>query len=318
MFNWFENLGHQITRIDTALLSNEFAACYVVASNREYALIETGTHNTVQWILRYLEQHNIAFSQVKYVIPTHVHLDHAGGAGGLMQALPNATLLIHPRGARHMIHPEKLKAGAVAVYGEAEFAKHYGDVIPIEENRVMPMEDESTVTLGNRTFTFYDTPGHAKHHFCVHDSESQGIFTGDTFGIAYPTLSTKQGPFIFPTTTPVQFDPVALKKSIQRLVGLHPKVMYLTHYGPIKNPAQFEAELLEQIDDFVENALRINNAVSEGKKEEALKAFMADYLIDRALKKGCDKTPQQIQQALLMDIELNSQGLLVWLNQKAQ
>ena len=141
-FQPYADLGQHITRIDTALMRDGLAACYLLQGGDEYVIIETGTHNTVPIILALLEQREIEREQVKFVIPTHLHLDHAGGVGGLMQALPVATLLIHPRGARHMIDPSKLKAGAIAVYGEDAFAKTYGDVIPVQADRVREMNEE--------------------------------------------------------------------------------------------------------------------------------------------------------------------------------
>src|SRR5690606_19586880 len=161
----------------------------------------------VALILQLLEQRQIAREQVRYVIPTHVHLDHAGGVGGLMQLLPSATLLIHPRGARHMIDPAKLKAGAIAVYGEQQFAKIYGEVIAVDAPRVREMPDAARVQLVSCTLPFYDTPGHAYRRFSVHALQSVAIFPGDTFVLAYPALASAKGPFIFPTTPPVQFDP---------------------------------------------------------------------------------------------------------------
>lgn len=212
-FPVYQDLGHDITRIDSAMLREELAACYLLRGASanggadEYAIIETGTHKTVPIILALLEQRGVRRDQVRYVIPTHVHLDHAGGVGGLMQALPEATLLVHPAGARHMIDPGRLKAGAMAVYGEDAFTEIYGDIVPVAAERVRAMADGTSAAVGDRQLVFYDTPGHARHHFCVHDPQSRGIFTGDTFGLAYPRLHTHRGPFIFPTTTPVQFDP---------------------------------------------------------------------------------------------------------------
>ncbi|WP_303761393.1 MBL fold metallo-hydrolase [Alcanivorax jadensis] len=309
----YQDIGHQITRIDTAMVHEGLAACYLLQAGDACAIIETGTHNTVPIILALLDARGIQRSQVKYVIPTHVHLDHAGGVGGLMQALPEATLLVHPRGARHMIDPAKLKAGATAVYGEAMFAKIYGDVIPVEENRVRIMEDGDQALVGDRKLVFYDTPGHARHHFCVYDPTSQGIFTGDTFGLSYPPLTTDKGPFICPTTTPVQFDPPALKASIRKLLALDPQRLYLTHYGMVENPQPLGERLLTMVDDYVtlaENVAPTSDADAQGK---ALMAAMGDYLFRCAREHGCDMSDEQLQAVLGLDIQLNSKGLAVWL-----
>ncbi len=313
----YEDIDNGIVCIDSGLMANDFAACYVVESNNDYAIIETGTHNTVALLMDYLAQKQIQPQQVKYVIPTHVHLDHAGGAGGLMQVLPEATLLIHPRGARHMIDPAKLKAGAIAVYGEEEFARTYGDVIPIEESRIQIMEDKSSVDLNGRNLVFYDTPGHARHHFCIYDETSNGVFTGDTCGIAYPPLQTENGPFVFPTTTPVQFDPQAMKESISRLMQLKPQYFYLTHFGRIDVSAERVQSLLARIDVFAEKALEISKTFEKEQWQQELQKFLKQYLIQKSKDHGCLQSEEELQRLLAMDIQLNSQGLNVWLNSRS-
>ncbi len=312
-FQEYHPLPFGITRIDTAMVHEELAACYLMEAGDECAIIETGTHNTVPIILALLEQKGIAPSAVKYVIPTHVHLDHAGGVGGLMQSLPAATLLIHPRGARHMIDPSKLKAGATAVYGEVKFAEIYGDVIPVDEGRVRVMQDGDSVLLADRELRFYDTPGHARHHFCVYDPLSKGIFTGDTFGLSYPVLTTDKGPFILPTTTPVQFEPEALKTSIQRLLDLQPERIYLTHYDMVENPRPLGERLIPMVDDYVAMAKQVAANNDPDDLQEALEVAMGEYLFRKAREHGVTMSDADLQQTLGMDIRLNCQGLAFWL-----
>jgi glyoxylase-like metal-dependent hydrolase (beta-lactamase superfamily II) len=313
MSSLYEDLGHGITRIDTGMIQPELAACYLLESDSEYALIETGTQHTVPIIMALLASRNIDPLQLRYVIPTHVHLDHAGGVGGLMQQLPNATLLIHPRGARHMIEPDKLRAGAVAVYGEQHFREIYGDIIPVAATRVREMQDAEQMKLGRRTLVFYDTPGHARHHFCVHDLQSNGIFSGDTFGLAYPVLTSDKGPFMLPTTTPVQFEPEALKHSIQRLLALKPDCFYLTHYGKVGNPQPLGQQLITQIDAYVAIAQDARQHASDADLEQAIIQRLTTYTLARARVHGCRQTDGQLQQIIAMDMRLNAQGLVVWL-----
>lgn len=312
-FQTYLDLGHNIIRIDTGMIKEEMAACYLVEDNQEFALIETGTHHTVPIVMKLLAQRDIQPDQVKYVIPTHVHLDHAGGVGSFMQELTKATLLIHPKGARHMISPGKLKAGTIAVYGEETFSRIYGDVIPVDESRVQIQEDASEVMLGNRKLVFYDTPGHANHHFCVYDPQSNGIFTGDTFGLAFPALTTEKGPFILPTTTPVQFDPEALKQSIQRLLDLKPDTMYLTHYGPVSNPSQLAESLFEQIDYYAKLGAEMEAAVAPHELENQLISALTDYTLARIREHGCQQDDETLRAQISMDMRLNAQGIIVWL-----
>lgn len=308
-----QDIGHGITRIDTGLIRPGMAACYVMQHQDEVAIIETGTLHTVPTLLNFLDRNGIGYEQVRYVIPTHVHLDHAGGVGGLMQKLPNATLVVHPRGARHMISPEKLKAGSLAVYGEAAFARMYGDIIPVDEHRVMAAKDNTQVDLGGRTLNFLDTPGHAWHHFCVHDPLSCGIFTGDTFGIAYPELGTAASPFIMPTTTPVQFEPDELKVSIQRLMSLTPERMYLTHYGMVTSPDKLAGPLLEQIDDYVNIATQYRDSTDQ---ETEIAEALTQYTLQRLRAHHGELDETAALKILTMDMRLNAQGLVVWLSRQ--
>ncbi|MEM1412828.1 MAG: MBL fold metallo-hydrolase, partial [Pseudomonadota bacterium] len=183
-----------VVAVDTGYHRTALAACYLVETEGGVAVVETGTNDTVPRVLRALEQRGHTPEDVRYVIVTHVHLDHAGGAGSLMAACPNATFLVHPRGARHMIDPSKLEASVRQVYGDEIFDRDYGTLVPIPEERTRIVQDGETIALGDRPLTFIDTPGHARHHFCVWDEATRGWFTGDTFGLSYRELDTRQGP----------------------------------------------------------------------------------------------------------------------------
>ena len=212
----FDDLGDGILCIDTGLYRHGLAACYLIRERERLALVDTGTAHTVPRLLELIAARGLSPEQVKYVIPTHVHLDHAGGAGALMAACPNARLVIHPKGVTHMIDPAKLTAGASAVYGEEAFARDFGELIPIEGERVIPATDGMELDLAGRSLTFIDTPGHANHHGCLFDTRGRGFFTGDTFGISYRELDTENGPFLFAPTTPVAFDPEAWLESVKK------------------------------------------------------------------------------------------------------
>ncbi|MGR6873317.1 MBL fold metallo-hydrolase [Pseudomonas sp. HK3] len=311
-----KHLGWGIYLLDTAYQRPQMAACYVMVRDGELAIIETGTKDTVPLIFEFLSEQGFDTHAIKYVMPTHVHLDHAGGAGLLMQALPHAQLVIHPQGARHMIDPSKLQAGATAVYGEAMFAQTYGDLLPIDPSQILMVEDGQTLKLGNSTLIFLDTPGHARHHYCIHDALSAGFFTGDTFGLAYQELSSEKGPFIFPTTTPVQFDPEALKASIKRLLSYEPKRMFLTHYAMVENPQKLGERLIKLVDKFVEIALHIKQnlpkeAWLQGLNKELLSLLLADLSEHKTSLQA-----HEYAQVIASDVLLNAQGLEVWLSRK--
>jgi len=307
-------LDFNIVQIDTGLMGPNIVACYLIEgkdndNNAEYAIIETGNYETTDRLINYFKQQNIPKESIRYVIPTHVHLDHAGGASSLMEALPDATLVMHPKGARHMIDPSKLIAGATVVYGEAFFKKMYGDIKPVAEHRVIIAEDNTTLMLGNRELLFRDTPGHANHHFCIWDETSRGWFTGDTFGLAYPSLDSEQGHFLFPTSSPVQFDPKQLISSIELMMDKEPKYMYLTHFGRIVVEQKHRSDLIQHINDYV----NIIESLPEDKRTaEHIETLLTDYTIKALAKHGCKLIQEDIDKAIRLDIKLNSQGLVIW------
>lgn len=309
------DLGHGITLIDSGMHRPGLAACYMIKAGEEAVFIETGTANTVPGMLATLEANDMTPAQVRYVIPTHVHLDHAGGAGLLMQQCPNAELVIHPRGAPHMIDPSRLVAGATAVYGEEEMQRVYGEIPPVDEDRVLIRNDGDTLAFdnGSRSLLFLDTPGHARHHFCVYDDTSRGFFAGDTFGLSYREFDTDRGAFIMPTSTPVQFEPEAWLDSIDRLLGYEPQVMYLTHYGKV-DEVQRLADKLKQ--DIINYAKLAREHASAAERHEHLKQALLDYTLDSLKRHGCRLEAAACRELLEMDMELNTQGLEVWLDRQ--
>jgi glyoxylase-like metal-dependent hydrolase (beta-lactamase superfamily II) len=302
-----------IHAVDTGFHRPRFDAAYLMVEQDRAAFIDTGTNHAVPRLLASLEAAGLAPDAVDYVIPTHVHLDHAGGAGLLMQHLPKATLVVHPRGARHLIDPRALSAGARAVYGDAEFERSYGEIVGVDASRVITTTDEMRLDLAGRQLLFLDTPGHARHHHCIWDERSRGWFTGDTFGLSYREFDTSRGAWMLLTTTPVQFEPDALQGSVRRLLSYAPERIYLTHFGCVGDVPRLGASLLEQIDEMV----RIGNEHrDDADRHEALKRSLAARYLQRAREHGCELADERILELLAMDIELNAQGLAIWLDRK--
>ena len=305
------NHGDGITAIDTALLRPLFDASHLVVDNGRAAFVDCGVNASVPLLLAALEQENIDPGDVDYVFLTHVHLDHAGGAGLLMQSLPNANAVLHPRGAPHMIDPAKLIRGAQAVYGEAEYFRQYGDIEAIPEARVIVAEDGQDFTFGNRTFTSVYTEGHARHHHCFHDAASGSVFTGDSFGLSYRELDTEKGAFIYPTTTPVHFDPPEAHKAIDRIMGFSPKQLFLTHYSTIAELDRLSVDLHKRIDDFVDLVTR---HADEEDRTAKVHESMYDYFIDELTEHGFADGEAAIREIVGKDVELNTMGLEFWLD----
>ena len=300
-----------ITCIDTMYVQPGRAACYLMIHKDRAAFIDTGTAHTVPYLLETLKLKNIPPEAVEFVIPTHVHLDHAGGAGVLMDKLPNAQLVIHPYGARHIINPAKLIMGATEVYGAEKFRHSFGEIRAVDEQRVITAEDNTTLELASRTLTFIDTPGHARHHFCVYDEMSEGFFTGDTFGLSYREMDDENGAFIMPTTTPVQFDPDAWQDSLTRLLDYHPENMYVTHFGRVTEVERLALELRQDINCYADIARQHSQAHDRGTK---ITASLTEYLQQRLRDRNNSKDAEMLTDFLKDDLELNAAGLEVWLD----
>ena len=305
-----QSLADGVFVIDTGFYRPLFDASFLLVEDGHAAFIDTGTNFAVPRLLAALADLGLAPAAVDYVIPTHVHLDHAGGAGLLMQSLPNATLLVHPRGARHMIDPQALYQGALAVYGQAEMDRAYGSLVAVPAERVQATADGMTVALAGRPLLFIDTPGHARHHHCIWDERSRGWFAGDTFGLSYRDFDTAQGAWVMPTSSPVQFEPEPLRQSIQRLLAREPAWLYLTHYGRVGDARRLAGLLFEQIDAMVALAQAQRSAPE---RHAALEAGLNQLCRDQLQRHGLPDIDTGLA-ALALDIELNAQGLGIWLD----
>jgi len=302
------NIADGISVIDSGYFSKDFAAIYILRQGNEVAIIETGNKYSATNVQKALEMDGLSFSDVSYIIPTHVHLDHAGGAGELMNRCQNAQLIVHPRGARHMIDPSKLIAGAIAVYGEANYKKLYGEIMPIDSSRVIEADDNFILDFEGRELKFIDTPGHARHHFCIWDEMTGSMFTGDTFGVSYREFDKGNEVYIFPSTSPVQFDPEALIKSIEKLITYRPKRVCLTHFSAIDPTNKVVDQLIDGI-HFVSSLAK--EYASHREAEEIIQDEMMSYFLKGIKKIGNDDL-EFCRDRLKLDVEINTQGLIYW------
>ena len=304
-------LEYGISAIDTDYLRPLFDASHLIVQDGHGAFVDTGINHSVSLLLDALGRQNIDTADVDYVFLTHVHLDHAGGAGSLMQHLPNAQAVIHPRGAAHMIDPAKLVAGAEAVYGKDRCREMYGEPVPIAADRILVVDDGQTVEFQGRPLQCIFTEGHARHHYCLSDPSSKGIFTGDSFGVSYRELDTAKGEFIFPTTTPIHFDPPEAHKAIDRLMALEPEALYLTHYSRVTDLPRLADDMHQRIDDFVAIATRHAN---DNNRTEAMHESMFSYFVEQLDAHGFRADEERIHAILDMDVELNTMGIEHWLD----
>jgi len=294
--------------IDCEYVMPRLAASYLREEGGEVAFIEANTTHSVPRLLAALKQEGLAPEAVKYVIVTHVHLDHAGGASALMRACPNATLLAHPRAARHLIDPTRLVASARHVYGDEAFEKLYGTIEAIDASKVQALDDGATVTLGGATFQFIHTRGHANHHFVVHDQLQEVVFTGDAFGLVYPALQRAQR-FAYPSTSPTDFDGPAAIASIKRIVELKPRAVALTHFGKFEDVQVIADQLIRWLElstRLAEQGAKSGDEV--GTLEQRFK-WALDQEFELAASRSGLKLTDADRQLIRFDSELNGQGL---------
>lgn len=303
-------LDDGIVAIDTEYTRPLLDASHLIVEGGRAAFVDTGVNSSVPLLLDALLQQDLDVGDVDYVFLTHVHLDHAGGAGRLMQQLPNASCVVHRYGAPHMIDPAKLVAGAEAVYGKERMVEMYGSIEPIDERRVFIPDDEQWFELHGRALQTINTEGHARHHYVLNDPQSRGVFTGDSFGVSYRELDTARGEIVFPTSTPVQFDPAEAHKAVDRIMACEPQQLYLTHYSRVRNLDRLAAEMHEGIDAYVAMAREHQH---EENRIESLRTTMFEYCVQRLAAHGYSGDRETMHSVLDIDVDLNSQGLEVWL-----
>lgn len=304
-------LNDGIVAIDTEYVRLLHDASHLIVEKGRAAYVDTGVNSGVPLLLDALAQQDLDVADVDYVFLTHVHLDHAGGAGRLMRHLPNAMCVVHPYGARHMVDPTKLIMGTEAVYGKAKTEKMYGRIEAIDEGRIVIPEDEQWFALNGRPLQTIFTEGHARHHYILNDPRSKGVFTGDSFGVSYREHDTAKGEIVFPTTTPVQFDPTEAHKAVDRIMACDPEQLYLTHYSRVQNLDRLVTQMHEGIDAYVVLAREHEH---ENNRSEALRASLAAYYEQRLSDHGYSGDRESTELLLGNDVDLNAQGLEVWLD----
>ena len=304
------HLNDGITAVDTEYSRPLQDASHLIVQGGRAAFVDTGTNASVPLLIDALHQQDLDVADVDYVFLTHIHLDHAGGAGLLMQELPNAYCVVHPRGVAHMIDPTRLVAGTEAVYGVEQTREMYGEIQAIDESRCVVPDNEQWFDLNGRNMQALFTEGHALHHYCLNDPTSRGVFTGDSFGVSYRELDTAAGALIFPTSTPTHFDPVAAHAAVDRIMDCKPEQLYLTHYSRVWDLDRLAAAMHVGIDAYTEIAMASKDADDP---QAVIQPAMANYLKTLAREHGFKGDDDALQSILEIDIVLNTKGLFSWL-----
>ncbi|KMN45018.1 MBL fold metallo-hydrolase [Bacillus sp. LK2] len=313
-----EQLSSHLYLIDDYdLQHNERTGTYVLLGD-DITLIETCAAPSLPYILDGLQQLHIDLHDVKNIIVTHVHLDHAGAAGLMMEKCPNATLFVHPRGARHMIDPTKLILGAKAVYKE-DFDKLFDPILPIKEERVHIVQNGDTLIISeDQTLTFYDTPGHAKHHISIHDSKTNGIFTGDTIGIYYRELADFGVELYLPSTSPSQFQPDAMIASKNHIQSMNVDTIYFGHYGASSHVTEVYNQLEHWLPIFVETGTDVfekNKDFDEATK--TLKSLLMEKVSSHLTKLDVPSN-HTVYNILHLDLEISAMGIIDYLTKQVK
>ncbi len=303
---------HGISAIDSGYHRPMLDAIHLLIEGDRAAIIDTGTNHSVPLVLAALRRKGLRPEQVDYVILTHIHLDHAGGAGLFMREFPNARLTVHPRGARHMADPGRLVAGTVAVYGAEATRRMYGDILPVPAARILETPHAVAIRFAGRELQFLDTPGHARHHVAIRDTRSGHVFAGDVFGLSYREMDQDGRQFIIPTTSPVQFDPGPYHRSIDLILGLKPQAVYVTHYSQIRDIQTQGAALHRLVDAHAELGLREKDAGTA--RPGRLRAGVRRIVLEEARRWGSRLPDARILDIYSNDVELNAQGLGFWLD----
>ena len=306
----------KLTTIDGDYVMPQLAAAYLRVQGDEAAFIETSTSQAAPRLLTALAAAGLAPEQVKWVIVTHVHLDHAGGASAIMKECPQATLLAHPRATRHLIDPSRLVASARQVYGAELFDRLYGVIEPIAAERVRPMEDGSSVELGGAPLQFLHTRGHANHHFVVVDPVRSTVFTGDTFGLVYPQLQRARR-LAYPSTSPTDFDAASAHESVDRVLGLGVNSACLTHFGEVSDLGEVAGQLHRWLDL---SGQLLDEAAAAGGDAASLEARIRPRLeqaMEQAAVAAGLSLTEADRQLIAFDLALNAQGLAVVATKRA-
>ena len=298
-----------IQAVDTVMCGREQVTSAYLVEAREPALIETGPTTSVPAVLEGLSRLGIGSEDLAHIIVTHIHLDHAGGAGALAPHFPGATVWVHERGAPHLADPTKLMASATRVYGAQRLQELFGTVEPVPGDRLRSLSDQDAVSLGDRNITALYTPGHAGHHVCLADDRTGGVFVGDALGVFLPDVR-----ILRPATPPPEFDLELAVKSIRKVAAREPPLLLFSHFGPAREVAHLCSLAVRRVEKWaavVEEALRETDD-----PEDVVRILRERTATELNPADGSRADAIRDRYELLSSYEMNAQGLTRYLRKR--
>jgi len=279
-------VAKNIYLIDDSLFCVPKSGSVYLVNEEKKALIDTGPATSSAVVLEGLKEAGVTPEEIDYIILTHIHLDHCGGAGVLIRQMPNATVLVHPKGVKHMINPANLVKSMLEVQGEDSIMRH-GAVLPISEKRIKAVEDGEEIKLSDQqTLRIIDAPGHAPHEICIHESRNNGVFIGEAAG-----TYIEEENLIMPESPPPSFDMDLFVETLDKLKDLKPDRLYYAHYGVNENVQeclQKVVDVLKNWEDMIAASLKNNyNKMVQREITEQVRDMLAPLRENSPLKYDC-------------------------------
>ncbi len=298
----------KIIPVDCKYVEPGFAASYLLIREGRGLFIECNTNHAIPHLLAAAKSEGLMPDQIDGLIITHVHLDHAGGAGTFLRKFPNAVLYAHPRAARHAIDPSRLVASATSVYGEAFMKERYGEILPCEEDRVRVLLDGDSVFFQGAELEIRHTRGHANHHLVVFETSTRTLFTGDSCGVSYPEVNERHGVLALASTSPTDFDGEAALETLDWIERLSPERIAPTHFGFIEK--KDHPRVLQMLRDEIRFSMDLLKKIrGMGLDAPRVAAILTDWVVRYFFERWGIRLDAKDLHLLEIDLEVNAQGL---------
>ncbi|MGI9307189.1 MAG: MBL fold metallo-hydrolase [Gammaproteobacteria bacterium] len=310
--SWRETLPG-VWRIDVFHPAPEHTCCYLLVKNGEGALLDCGAKKGVSSVLSAVAAAGLAREDIRWIIPTHAHLDHAGAAGALMRHFSAATLGAHPSTVKHLVNPhERLLPAAEKLYGEKFFNEQYAGAEAVPKSRAKSFADGENADLGGEALRIIYSPGHAWHHAAVY-AESRGVlFAGDSYGVSFPGIGADGEIFIVPVMPPTQFNPEAARRTLENLRELDAPHAALAHFGIAANSPALADRQIAALEEWTEKARKV--AETGGQFYPQFREYLRGWYADAAA--GIDIDSAALLRGHAQDIHLTACGFAHWLEKE--